>query len=76
MWKDSRLHKPTSNHYDRYPVVFLYCGSTFTGYASWMPKNGYTDGDWIEITCTNGNKLSESEVLYWMELPKKPELAK
>lgn len=38
-----------------------------------MPKDGYTDGDWQNARCTNGNKLG-GQVLYWMPHPNKPDL--
>jgi hypothetical protein len=69
MWLDSRTNKPNSNRSDRYLVLFYYCGSIFEGIARWMPKDNYTDGDWIEVECTNGNDLS-GEVLYYRNFPK------
>lgn len=72
-WLDSRVHKPNSNAFHQYPVIFLYEGFLFTGYAGWMPINDYTDGEWINIRCTNTNKLEPAKVLYWTELPKWPE---
>ncbi len=75
MWLDTRLKKPNCNHCDKYPVVFNIIGDKLTvGYATWMPKNDYTDGDWINITFTNGNGISDAVPLYWMELPKAPNL--
>lgn len=72
-WLDSRIHKPNSNHYDKYVVVFYYSGSQFLGFASWVPKDGYSDGDWANTECTNGNPL-DGEVLYWMRHPNLPDL--
>lgn len=71
---DSRIEKPSCNSFDTYFVTFFYCGSVFIGFADWMPKDGYTDGDWINIRCTNGNKLG-GEVLYWSKHPSIPFLA-
>lgn len=71
-WKDARLHKPTSNHYDRYAVLFEHCGSVMQGFASWAPKNAYTDGDWENVECTNGNGLGGT-VLFWHPFLTKPE---
>jgi hypothetical protein len=72
-WLDSRLAKPTSNHFDTYFVTFLSSESVFLGFANWMPINGYTDGQWEKVRCTNGNPI-DGEVLYWMPHPKRPEL--
>lgn len=74
-WLDSRVHKPSSNRFDKYTVAFLFpiTGSVLLGQASWMPKDQYTDGDWIELTFMNGNPV-EGEVLYWMPHPKIPTL--
>lgn len=72
-WLDSRVEKPQSNSFDCYMVCFLYGGSVFLGRADWMPKDGYTDGDWQNARCTNGNKLG-GEVLYWMKHPEQPEI--
>lgn len=75
-WIDSRIHKPTSNHFDTYFVCFLYSGSVFLGVADWMPTHNYTDGFWEKTRTTNGNHLGDGEVLYWMPHPKKPEIIK
>jgi hypothetical protein len=72
-WLDSRLEKPTSNHFDSYFVVAHSSGLVMLGFADWMPKDGYTDGDWQNVRCTNGNGLG-GEVLYWMEHPSRPEI--
>ncbi len=73
-WIDSRLDSPSSNHFDSYFVVFLQSGITMLGFADWMPKDGYTDGDWQNTRCTNGNKQDGGVVLYWMQHPEKPEI--
>lgn len=74
-WLDSRLEQPSSNSFNKYFVYFLYCETTFLGFADWMPEDGYKTGKWQNVTCTNGNPLSpEAKVLYWMPHPKKPEL--
>lgn len=72
-WIDSRVCSPSSNSFNTYFVEFLYCDSTHLGLADWMPKDNYTDGDWENVRCTNGNKLG-GEVLYWMPHPKKVDL--
>lgn len=69
-WIDSRLDKPSSNHFDSYFVTFLYCGSTFLGFADWVPNHNYTDGSWENLRSTNGNKLG-GEVLHWTKHPRK-----
>lgn len=70
---DSRVEKPSSNSFNTYFVTFLYYGSLFIGFADWMPKDNYTDGDWINIRSTNGNNLG-GEVLYWTKHPSIPVL--
>lgn len=72
-WVDSRIVKPTSNHFDTYFVEFLCSGITMLGFADWMPKDNYTDGEWENVRSTNGNRLG-GEVLYWMDHPEKVKL--
>lgn len=76
-WHDSRLKAPSSHRYDQYTVVYKLSeeGITMLGRAEWIPKDGYTSGDWGDCTCTNGNKHGKCEVLYWIEHPKSPELS-
>ena len=37
-----------------------------------MPKDNYTDGEWVDCRTTTNNVL-DGEILYWMENPKLPE---
>lgn len=71
-WLDTRIHKPSTNGYSRYTVIFQYEDLVLVGTAAFMPKNNYTDGDWEDCRTTNGNALG-GEVLYYMENPKLPE---
>lgn len=69
-WLDTRLHEPSSNHADRYMVLFRSNGLVFLGIARWMPYGHYKAGRWERTECTNGNPL-DGEVLYWMKHPSK-----
>ncbi len=81
-WKDSRVYKPNCNSCCRYPVIYLHAWGSFTGkegsvgkgFATWMPKNNYTDGDWIEIQIQmHSGKYDNMTVLYWMDIEEYPE---
>lgn len=72
-WKDSRLEKPNCNACSQYIVIFrLLDRIPMMGLAIWMPKDNYTDGEWEEVTCTNGNKQGRKEVLFWRQWPNGP----
>lgn len=74
-WIDSRLKKPKSNSYDKYFVAFKILPDAdwvSLGISAWQPKENYTDGDWVDVCSTNGNKHSGCEVLYWMPHPGLP----
>lgn len=74
-WHDTRVKSPKANHYDRYTAVFLLTeGITTVGYAEWIPRDGYTHGDWGNCFSTNGNPHADCPVLYWMEHPQKPDI--
>lgn len=63
-WKDARLHKPNCNSFNMYPVIFkLTDRIASVGISGWMPKNNYTDGDWINVCFTNGNTQESCDVL-------------
>lgn len=65
-WKDARMHRPTCDHCDIYPVLVKLTDEIVTkGYATWMPTGNYTDGKWQDVTATNGNKWGDLQVLYW-----------
>lgn len=73
-WLDSRVHKPSCSRYTQYIVCFLnFSDVTTVGLAEWIPKDAYTDGDWGQVTHTNGNKTA-GKVLYWMQWPKETAL--
>ena len=72
-WIDSRLKTPSTNHFDGYVVAFLNCDIVFVGLADWMPTKNYTDGQWQNVRCTNGNAIG-GKVLYWMEHPNAPNI--
>lgn len=67
VWKDARLHKPPSNGYRRYAVIFESCGIASKGFAGWMPRPCYREGDWTSVTYDNNNGVSGAQVLYWHE---------
>lgn len=69
VWLDTRIHKPHSNSWRRYPVMFLHGEFLFDGYAFYGPDGcDYTSGVWKDPECRNGNPLG-GEVLYWMKIP-------
>lgn len=73
-WFDSRVKKPNCKMACIYPVIFYCHGvSVLNGYATWMPKDQYTDGDWVNVMGTNSGKHSNSLVLYWKDIPERPE---
>ncbi|RYG93902.1 MAG: hypothetical protein EON58_17390 [Alphaproteobacteria bacterium] len=72
-WHDTRVLAPNPNHYDQYTVVFVASGIEMLGRAEWMPRDGYTSGDWKQAFTTNGNPIN-GEVLYWAEHPKRPSI--
>jgi hypothetical protein len=53
-------------------VIYVYCGSVFMGYATWMPKNDYTDGEWECTRAKNRNPHTGGVVLYWCDFPPWP----
>lgn len=79
-WHDTRLKQPSSSGFDRYFVMFTSSGlhdmEPLFGIGSWLPKDGYTDGDWSKIESTTGVNHTDGEtfVLYWCEHPDTPEL--
>ena len=74
-WLDTRLHKPSCNHADKYIVVALFLeGHPMVGRATWMPTRAYTDGEWQEFEATNGNKHGRLEILFWQEHPELPKV--
>lgn len=76
-WRDSRISRPGSNSFETYIVTFSITeleGSRFLGFADWMPKNNYTDGDWLNIRHSNGKNVDSGCVLYWMPHPDFPRI--
>lgn len=73
-WLDTRLISPSSSHFSKYVVIFLNGSSVFIGLCGWLPKNGYTSGEWQTPETTNGNPLG-GQVIYWRQWPEKPVIA-
>lgn len=66
MWLDTRIHKPTSNAFYYYQVVFFYCDRLFVGYCGYAPING-----WDKPKSFTGNKI-DGQVIAYRENPPIP----
>lgn len=75
-WLDSRTSIPDPNSCNVYHVIFEEIGLLSVGMATFYPTDGYTNGEWKNVQCTNTNPRSQGKVLFWMQNPSFPEFLK